>query len=132
MIIIDTSAWIEFFKPNGNENIKRIIRYALNNETVSIGDLIYCELLQGVKTNKELVTIKALFSGIKKNEMVGFKLADKSAYNYRYLRSKGIIVRKTIDILIATFCIENKFKLIYFDSDFDYIQKNLPLDIFTL
>ena len=132
MIIIDTSAWIEFFKKNGNVNIKKKVRYCLSNETVGMGDLIYCELLQGIKTKKELIQIKTLFAGLKRFEMVGFKLADKSTFNYRYLRSKGITVRKTIDVLIATFCIENKFKLIHFDSNFDYIQKNLPLDIFTL
>lgn len=130
MIMIDTSAWIEFFKPSGNKMIKDTVKYCLEYKLVAMGDLIYCEFLQGIRTSKELNSIKILFSGLAKFDMVGFKLAEKSAENYRYMREHGITVRKTIDVLIASFCIENSFELVHFDSDFDLMEKALGLRIF--
>ena len=55
--------------------------------------------------------------------------AEKSASNYRLLRSKGVTVRKTIDVLIGTFCAEHGLQLIHHDSDFDLMAKHIGLDI---
>jgi len=130
VVIIDTSAWIEFFRPSGNLAIKKLVRYALENESVGIGDLIYCEILQGTKNKDEFNTLKHLLDGLSKFDMVGFSIAEKSAENYRNLRSRGITVRKTIDVLIATFCMEHDYYLIHNDSDFDLIKSALPLETF--
>lgn len=130
MVIIDTSAWIEFFRPSGNLSIKKLVRYALENESVGIGDLIYCEILQGVKNKAEINMLKNLLEGLKKFDMVGFSIAEKSADNYRNLRSRGITVRKTIDVLIATFCMEHGYYFIHNDSDFDLIKSSFNLKTF--
>ena len=133
MIIIDTSAWIEFFNKNSNyPSIKNTVRYCLENEYVGIGDLIYCEILQGIKHKNELIKVKTLLSGLQKYNMVNFELADLSAANHRLIRKKGITIRKTIDMLIGTFCIQKDFQLIHNDSDFSLIEKHLGLKVFKI
>ena len=133
MVIIDTSAWIEFFNRKSNYlSVKNTVRHCLINESVGMGDLIYCEILQGIKFKNELIKIKTLLSGLDKYNMVNFDLADKSASNYRFLRQKGITVRKTIDVLIATFCIENKYSLVHNDTDFTSIEKYFDLKVYNL
>jgi predicted nucleic acid-binding protein len=132
MVVIDTSALIEFFNKNGNQSIKKTVRYCLLKEAVGLGDLIYCEILQGFKFKNELIRAKILLSGLNKLNMVNFELAEKSAFNYRLLRSRGVTVRKTIDVLIATYCIENKVPLLHNDIDFTFIEKHTPLKTYSL
>ncbi|HPQ40742.1 MAG TPA: PIN domain nuclease [bacterium] len=128
MILIDTSAWIDYF--NGIENpTTALVDKILNEEPVLIGDLIYCELLQGFKTDDKYSEVKELLSNLMHVEMVGFEIAEKAAINYRRLRKKGITIRKTMDIIIATFCVENKVALIHKDRDFDIAAEPLGLTI---
>ncbi len=63
-------------------------------------------------------------------DLVGRKIAKRAALNYRTLRKKGIAVRKTIDLLIAAFCIENDYQLIHNDRDFDPMEKHLGLMVY--
>ncbi len=126
MKLIDTSAWIDFF--NGTDNqTSDIIDRLLDTEPVMIGDLIYCELLQGFRTDKRYNEVKNSLSNLHRVELAGFDIAEKSALNYRKLRKQGITIRKTLDIIIATFCIENNICLIHKDRDFDLISEHLGL-----
>jgi len=129
MILIDTSGWIEYFNDTGHEVIKDI-DYALDNELVCLGDLIYCEVLQGIKYKKELRSVKNVFNTLQKERVGGFKICEKASENYKYLRSMGITVRKTIDIIIGTYCIEKGHEIIHNDSDFEYIEEHLGLKSF--
>ena len=129
MVIIDTSAWIEYFR-NGDQRTVQIVDYCLDNDFAGIGDLIYCEIIQGIKRAKIRRELSTFLLALPKFDMGGFDIAEKTAYNYRFLRSKGITIRKTIDVIIATFCIENNFELIHFDRDFDAMEKELELKIF--
>ena len=65
-------------------------------------------------------------------EMLGREQALKSALNYKYLRKKGVTVRKTIDVMIGTFCIENNFTLLHNDKDFTPLEKHLKLKVMTV
>ena len=67
--------------------------------------------------------------GIPQFDMVGFPIAEKSAANYRLLRSKGVIVQKTIDVMIGTFCAESGFKIVHNDSDFDLMAVHIGLEV---
>ena len=128
MIIVDTSAWIEYFR-NGVPPVVQAVDAGLSRNFVAIGDLIYCEVMQGIGIKREQDMISSLFLALPKYEMVGFHHAEKSAQHYRLLRSKGVTVRKTIDVLIATFCIENDFQLLHNDRDFDLMAPLLGLKI---
>ena len=72
---------------------------------------------------------KEIMNSLKYYDFVGKEIAYKAAQNFRKLRKKGIIMRKTIDVIIATFCIENHFPLIHNDKDFDPIEQHLGLKV---
>ena len=94
-----------------------------------MGDLIYCEVMQGIRSPRERREVSALLLSLPRFEMVGFSMAEKSASNYRLLRAKGVTVRKTIDVLIGTFCAEHGLQLIHHDADFNRMAKHIGLDI---
>jgi len=129
MILIDTSGWIEYLNDTGHEVIRNI-DYALDNELVCLGDLIYCEVLQGIKYKKELRKVKNVFNTLQKERVGGFEICEKASENYKYLRSIGITVRKTIDIIIGTYCIENGYEIIHNDIDFEHMEDHLGLKSF--
>ena len=131
MVIIDTSAWIEYFK-NGRHTVVKKVDYCLERHLVGIGDLIYCETMQGIKSPGERIKISNLLLSLPRFNTVGFEIAEKAAYNYRMLRSKGITIRKTIDVIIGTFCAENKLQLVHYDKDFDRMASHIGLDILDL
>lgn len=128
MVIVDTSAWIEYFR-GGLPRIVNTIDLCLEQDLVVIGDLVYCEVMQGIRLPREREEVSSLLLALPQFEMVGFSMAEKSAANYRLLRSKGVTIRKTIDVLIGTFCAEHGLKLIHHDSDFDLMAKHIGLDI---
>jgi len=129
MVIVDTSAWIEYLG-DGVPAVVDKVDLCLDQELVGIGDLIYCEVMQGIRSPRERRRVSDLLLSLRQFDMVGFKMAEVSASNYRLLRSKGVTVRKTIDVLIGTFCAERKLQLIHHDSDFDRMAKHIGLDIF--
>ena len=126
MIVIDTSAWIEFLN-NTDHKIVVDLELALENELVCLGDLIYCEILVGIKNKRDLNRVKSLFSTLHKEIIGGFDICDKASENYKYLRSIGVTVRKTIDIIIGTFCLENGHEIIHNDRDFKVMEEHLGL-----
>jgi predicted nucleic acid-binding protein len=128
MILIDTSAWIEYFQ-GGTPSVVRKIETCLQEEDVAIGDLIYCEIMQGLYSDADRRQVDDLLSGLPRFEMVGFEMAGKAAANYRLLRTKGVTVRKTIDVLIGTFCAEHDLTLVHNDRDFDLMAKHIGLKI---
>ncbi len=117
MIIIDTSAWIEYFR-DGVPSVVQKVESCLAHDLAGIGDIIYCEIVQGIRSKHERDQVSNLLLSLPRYDLVGFKIAEKAADNYRLLRSKGITIRKTIDVIIATFCAENEFPLIHNDRDF--------------
>ncbi|OGV70330.1 MAG: hypothetical protein A2269_07765 [Lentisphaerae bacterium RIFOXYA12_FULL_60_10] len=128
MVIVDTSAWIEYFRA-GLPQIANKVDLCLDQDLVGIGDLVYCEVMQGIRSPRERHEVSGLLLSLPQFNMVGFSIAEKSASNYRFLRSKGVTVRKTIDVLIGTFCAEHGLQLIHHDSDFDLMAKHIGLDI---
>ena len=128
MVLIDTSAWIEFLN-DGRPDIAQRVDEALENEVVTMGDLIYCEVMQGIYGHRERQSVADLFLSLPRFDLCGFAIAETASANYRLLRSKGITVRKTIDVIIGTFCIENEMTLIHNDVDFTRMAPVLGLRI---
>jgi len=126
MILVDTSVWIDYFNGTINDHTDAL-DIALTEGTVAIGDLIYLEILQGFKNDKDYNQAKRILKTLDQYPMFGKGMAEKCADNYRQLRKKGITVRKTVDMIIATFCIENKLTLLFLDKDFNPFVKNLGL-----
>ena len=128
MLVVDTTVWVDYF--NGVENLQTNYLDAILNQTpILIGDLILTEVLQGFRNDPDFEKVRRTLGKFMQVEMVGPTLAVQSARNYRFLRKKGITVRKTIDSLIATYCIENDHELLHNDSDFDGYEKYLGLRV---
>ncbi|MBA4389901.1 MAG: VapC toxin family PIN domain ribonuclease [Syntrophus sp. (in: bacteria)] len=128
MILVDSSVWIDYF--NGKKTVQTDwLDASLGNVPIIIGDLILTEVLQGFQSDKDFKTAKDLLLRIPFMAMGGQELALKSAMNYRALRKKGITVRKTIDVMIGTFCIHYRLSLLHDDRDFDHMENFLGLKI---
>jgi predicted nucleic acid-binding protein len=128
VVIVDTSAWIEYLGNGDAQTVNKVDR-CLDQDLVGIGDLVYCEVIQGIRKPRERAAVSDLLLALPRFEMVGFRMAEKSAHNYRLLRSKGVTVRKTIDVLIGTFCAEREFQLVHLDRDFDLMAPHIGLGV---
>ena len=126
MILVDSSVWIDFF--NGTENAETDkLNEILGLEEVVIGDLILAEVLQGFRSDTDYKAAKNVLTSLTVYDLLGKELAIKSADNFRKLRKKGITIRKTADVIIATYCIENKIPLLFTDKDFIPFVANLRM-----
>ena len=126
MILIDSSVLIDHFNGARNQQTDKL-NDLLGREVVAIGDYILTEVLQGFRNNKDYREAKSILRAFPCLELCGIEIAAKGAENFRNLRKKGITIRKTIDVIIATFCIENDIYLLHKDSDFLPFQKHLGL-----
>jgi len=128
MIVVDSSVWIDYFNGKVTKQTD-LLDYFLDNELVVIGDIILTEVLQGFQNDKDFNKARKLLDSLMFKEMLGKGLAIKSAENYRRLRKNGITTRKTIDVIIATFCIANNLPLLHSDRDFTPMEKHLKLKV---
>ena len=117
MIIVDSSVWIDYFNGKNIPEVSKLDEL-LEIELLGIGDLILAEVLQGFRQDSDYRTAKQLLTSLTVFEMLGSEAAIDSADNFRALRKKGLTVRKTIDVAIATFCINNGHSLLFSDRDF--------------
>jgi predicted nucleic acid-binding protein len=126
MIIVDTSVWIDYF--NGVISpATDTLDAALGRQEILVGDLILTEVLQGFRKDSDLAQARRLFQTFPVVTMLGPVLAVRSAQHYRTLRARGVTVRKTIDVMIGTYCIAHNLPLLYTDRDFDPMVQYLGL-----
>ena len=128
MIIADTSAWIDYFRGLEADHTNAL-DLALSRNRVATGDLIIAEFLQGFRSEKDYQEARSLMESLEYFDLVGKEVSILAGQNFRLLRKEGITVRKTIDVIIATFCIVNDFELIHNDRDFDPFEERLGLRI---
>ena len=126
MIVADTSVWINYVK-GIDASHTNILDHELIYNRVVTGDIIIAEFLQGFKNDREYLIAKQIMDNLEYRDFLGKEIAIQAANNYRKLRKHGITVRKTIDVIIATFCIENGLPLIHNDRDFDPMEEILGL-----
>lgn len=126
MVLADTSIWIDYFRGADSTQTDRLNKL-LDSERVATGDLIIVELLQGFRTKSQIAAAREIISRLEYFDLAGKEIAFKAAENNRILRKAGITIRKTIDVIIGTFCIENQFKLLHNDRDFEPMKNYLGL-----
>ena len=126
MILVDSSVWIDYFNGKSTWQTDLLDAY-LSAIPIIMGDLILTEVLQGFKSDKDFDTAKSFLDALPFRQMGGYDIAVQSARNYRKLRQMGITVRKTMDVMIATFCIIEGLTLLHDDRDFDPIASHFPL-----
>ena len=126
MIVVDSSVWIDFLNGRKAPHVERL-RAVLGVEEIIVGDLMLCEILQGLDGEQATRQVEALLRRFEIVSMAGEAIAVAAARNFRSLRRRGITVRKTIDLLIGTWCIENRGPLLHNDSDFRPMARHLGL-----
>ena len=128
MWLVDSSVWIDYFNGVATPQTDRLDA-ALGYESLCLGDIILCEVLQGFQRQADFEQARAALLTFPIYPIGGVELALRSAEHYRFLRQRGITIRKTIDCLIATFAIVNRMALLHSDRDFDPFAQHLGLEI---
>jgi predicted nucleic acid-binding protein len=128
MTLVDTTVWIDYLGGTTNPHTEWLDR-ELNQQALGLTDLNLCEILQGIHGDSEFARIRRELSKFEVFTTGGEDLAVASAKNYRFLRARGCTVRKTIDCLIASFCLIEGHSLLHRDRDFEPFEKHLGLRI---
>jgi hypothetical protein len=126
VIVVDSSVWIDFLKGRQSRQVRRLLA-SLGSEDIILGDLMLCEILQGLASERAAAEVETLLRNFDIVPMAGEAIAVAAARNYRSLRRRGITIRKTIDLLIGTWCIESGRPLLHNDSDFRPMARHLGL-----
>jgi predicted nucleic acid-binding protein len=126
VIVVDSSVWIDFLNGRDVPHVRRL-RSILGTDEIVVGDLMLCEVLQGLGGERAAQEVEALLRRFEIVSMAGDAIAVVAARNFRSLRRRGVTVRKTIDLLIGTWCIENRQPLLHNDSDFHPMAQHLGL-----
>jgi len=128
MIIVDSTVWVDYVNGKSNE-VTRLLEARIGREEIGLTDLIFCEVLQGIRDKSEFEEIKTQLLEFSVFPTGGVEMAVQTAINYRKLRAKGFTVRKRIDCWIATFCIRAGHELLHRDREFDPFESELGLRV---
>ncbi|SDR60615.1 hypothetical protein SAMN05444161_7652 [Rhizobiales bacterium GAS191] len=126
MIVVDSSVWIANLRDLDIDAVRKL-RSIDDPGEILVGDLILLEVLQGARDEAHATRIEHNLRRFRIEPMLDDALAVKAARHYRSLRREGITVRKTIDMIIATFCLERGHALLHDDRDFDPMASHLGL-----
>lgn len=128
MILVDSSVWIDYLQGRITAQTEKL-DMLLGQEPLAIGDLILTEVLQGFDDERDFHDARKMLTSLIVVELGGQEIAVQAAKNLRALRRLGVTVRKTIDTVIATRCIESGYDLLHNDRDFDPFAKHLGLRV---
>lgn len=128
MILVDSSVWIDYFRGSITAQTEKLDQL-LGSEQLAIGDLNVTEVLQGFNDDRAFNQARRMLLSLTVVELGGLEIAIKAAQNFRVLRQRGVTIRKTIDTVIATRCIENGYDLLHSDKDFDPFVRYLGLRV---
>ncbi len=128
MVIVDTTVWVDYLRGVGNPETDWLDA-ELDRQRLGVTDLIVCEVLQGVRDEATAADVERQLLKLHVFGAGGIELAREAARNYRTLCSRGHTVRKTIDCVIATFCIREQHSLLHRDRDFDPFEEILELSV---
>jgi predicted nucleic acid-binding protein len=128
LIVVDSSVWIDYFRGAITPQTERLDAL-LGREPLAIGDLILTEVLQGCDDERAFNQVRKLLTSLDVVELGGRDIAIQAARNFVALRKLGVTVRKTIDTVIATRCIESGYELLHDDRDFEPFATHLGLRV---
>jgi predicted nucleic acid-binding protein len=126
VIVVDSSVWIDFLNGRNAPHVRRLDAL-LGTTEIIVGDLMLCEVLQGLDGERAAREVESLLRRFRIVAMAGDAIAVVAARNFRSLCRRGITIRKTIDLLIGTWCIENRRPLLHNDKDFRPMAVHLGL-----
>ena len=128
MIVVDSSVWIARLRDE--KNVPAVAKLdTISPGEILLGDLVMLEILQGARDDDHAVRLERVIQPFRRARMLDEGVARAASRHFRHLRGHGVTVRKTTDLIIASFCIINRYSLLHIDRDFDQIAKHLPLTI---
>ena len=128
MVIVDTTVWVDYLNGHTTPEVEWFDRES-ERQRLGLLDLTVCEVLLGVSTDAVAARVLRTLRRFEIFDSGGVALAEAAARNFRRLRARGRTVRKTIDCLIATFCLEHSHALLHCDRDFDAFEDVLSLQV---
>jgi predicted nucleic acid-binding protein len=128
MVVVDTTVWVDYLNGTTTPEVEWLDREALR-QRLGLLDLMVCEVLQGVSADEEAARVLRHLRRFQIFETGGVDLAEAAARNYRRLRARGKTVRRTVDCLIATYCLQHEHALLHHDRDFDAFEDLLDLQV---
>ena len=129
MMVVDTSVWIGQLRRSGSYAVEKLRAVPNPTATILVGDLVLLEVLQGARDDRHAREIETELRVFRMDRMLDTGVAVKAARNYRMLRGRGITLQATIDLIIATFCVERGHSLLHDDSDFDVMAPHIGLNV---
>jgi predicted nucleic acid-binding protein len=126
MILVDSSVWIDYLRNRTTEAVGKL-ETALQGGLLLVGDLVLCEVLQGLRNDAEARRVERVLQSFEMAPLCDPDIAMRAAANYRFLRAQGVTIRQTIDLIIGTFCIERGHALLHSDRDFEPMERLLGL-----
>lgn len=127
MIVVDSSVWIDNIRGAAGDHVRMLGE--IHPNSILIGDLVLTEVLQGARNDEHAAKLLREFQQFPIVDMLSADLAPLVARNFRRLRSLGITIRKTTDLIIGTFCIENDHDLLQNDRDYLPMGRHLGLKL---
>ena len=128
MVIVDTSVWIDFLNAATNPESEWLDLH-LDHERIGLPTVVLTEVLQGLRDDREAAAVQTELLRFEVIDLIDVALAAEAAHNYRRLRQSGRTIRKTVDVLIATYCIREQHSLLHRDRDFDAFEELLGLSV---
>ena len=128
MVIVDTSTWVDYLNGRSTPQVEWLEK-ELGRQRLGVMDLIVCEVLQGIRDDGDYSDMRRAMQRLEIFASGGLDLALAAAQNYRTLRARGRTVRKTMDCLIATYCLLHNHALLHNDRDFDPFEQLLGLQV---
>ncbi len=131
MIVVDSSVWIGVFRGADRRAVSSLNRIMTMEEadTIIVGDIVLVEVLRGARDDRHAEWIERRLRKFTIERMLDDRSAVRVAANYRELRRQGVTV-PTVDLIIATFCVERGYSLLHDDGDFDILAPHLGLTVF--
>jgi predicted nucleic acid-binding protein len=128
MIVVDSSVWIGHLRDADNAAV-RTLRAIEDPLDIVVGDLILLGVLQGARDEQHAAAIEQNLRQFRIESMLSTELAVQAARNFRLMRQRGVSLRKTIDLIIGTFCIMHEYVLLHADRDFEPMVDHLGLRV---
>jgi predicted nucleic acid-binding protein len=124
VLVVDSSVWIDFFNGGSRPAVGLLMQQMLQHGEVRlvVPDLVYYEVMRGFRHERDQRQARLLLETLSIEETGGAALALAAAQHYRSLRAQGYTVSSGIDVLVASYCIERDYALLYHDADFDAFE----------
>jgi hypothetical protein len=126
VILVDSSVWIDYLRNRTTAGVTKL-ESVLREGPLLVGDLVLCEILQGLRNDAEAQRVESVLRGFELASLCEPEIAVSAAANCRFLRARGITIRQTIDLIIGTFCIERGHALLHSNRDFEPMERLLGL-----